>query len=252
MRLPYRFVAPVLQHIQLPLDHRLHGDNANTSFDNAAAQIVAVATHGLERLQIQLFVFALFKKSSQPKPTSRMLGMRSLSQSLRKESLSKEGSTFRISVRTSDISVLEKSPPKDQRTQPQEDQGSSTKRSLNWTRGAKLKQSSAAAVLLNYCVHFNADSTVQIRPLAYRDNITLLLLWSLSRLSPMRSVILSVTARDALIRVLSLSSYFIFISKNPAKQKRGRSLAAASDPHLSDLCGFRSIYSEMTRVTFVS
>lgn len=35
-------------------------------------------------------------------------------------------------------------------------------------------------------------------------------------LSPMRSVILSVTARDALMRALSLSSYFIFISKNPA------------------------------------
>lgn len=32
----------------------------------------------------------------------------------------------------------------------------------------------------------------------------------------MRSVILSVTARDALIKALSLSSYFIFISKNPA------------------------------------
>lgn len=43
----------------------------------------------------------------------------------------------------------------------------------------------------------------------------------------MRSVILSVTARDALMRVLSLSSYFIFISKNPAKQKRGIFLAAA-------------------------
>lgn len=35
-------------------------------------------------------------------------------------------------------------------------------------------------------------------------------------LTPMRSVILSVTARDALMKALSLSSYFIFISKNPA------------------------------------
>lgn len=46
-RLPYRFITPVLQHIQLPLDHRL--DNANTSFENTAAQIIAVVTQSSER-----------------------------------------------------------------------------------------------------------------------------------------------------------------------------------------------------------
>lgn len=40
------------------------------------------------------------------------------------------------------------------------------------------------------------------------------------RCSPMMSVILSVMARDALINVLSLSSYFIFISKNPVIIKK--------------------------------
>lgn len=44
--------------------------------------------------------------------TSRILGMISRSQSFRKVSLSKDGSTFKISVSTSDISVLEKSPPR--------------------------------------------------------------------------------------------------------------------------------------------
>lgn len=48
-----------------------------------------------------------------------MLGMMSRSHSLRKESLSKEGSTFRISVRTSDISVLENSPPEQHITEEQ-------------------------------------------------------------------------------------------------------------------------------------
>lgn len=43
--------------------------------------------------------------------TSRMLGMMSTSHCLRNWSLSKFGSARRISVRTSDISVLEKSPP---------------------------------------------------------------------------------------------------------------------------------------------
>lgn len=37
---------------------------------------------------------------------------------------------------------------------------------------------------------------------------------------PKKSVTLSVTARDALMRALSLSSYFIFISKNPEGNKR--------------------------------
>lgn len=44
-------------------------------------------------------------------PTSRMLGMMSAWHCLRNRSLSKLGSTRRISVRTSDISVLEKRPP---------------------------------------------------------------------------------------------------------------------------------------------
>lgn len=49
--------------------------------------------------------------------TSRMLGMMSFSHCLRNESLSKLGSTFKISVRTSDISVLENKPPmKEQRS----------------------------------------------------------------------------------------------------------------------------------------
>lgn len=46
-------------------------------------------------------------------PTSSIFGMISRSHCLRKESLSKEGSTFKISVSTSDISVFEKSPPWD-------------------------------------------------------------------------------------------------------------------------------------------
>ena len=40
-----------------------------------------------------------------------MLGMMSFSHCLRKASLSKLGSAFRISVNTADISVLEKRPP---------------------------------------------------------------------------------------------------------------------------------------------
>lgn len=56
--------------------------------------------------------------------TSSMLGMISRSHSLRKESLSKEGSTFKISVRTSDISVLENNPPKHQITEAGENQQS--------------------------------------------------------------------------------------------------------------------------------
>lgn len=47
--------------------------------------------------------------------TSRMLGMMSFSHCLRKESLSKVGSAFTISVSTSDISVFEKRPPEDKR-----------------------------------------------------------------------------------------------------------------------------------------
>lgn len=43
--------------------------------------------------------------------TSSMLGMMSFSHCLRKESLSKLGSAFTISVSTSDISVFEKRPP---------------------------------------------------------------------------------------------------------------------------------------------
>lgn len=38
--------------------------------------------------------------------------------------------------------------------------------------------------------------------------------------SPRKSVTLSVTALDALMRELSLSSYFIFISKNPVRNER--------------------------------
>lgn len=37
---------------------------------------------------------------------------------------------------------------------------------------------------------------------------------------PRKSVTLSVTALDALMRELSLSSYFIFISKNPVGNNR--------------------------------
>lgn len=44
--------------------------------------------------------------------TSSMFGIMSRSHCFRKASLSKEGSTFKISVNTSDISVFEKSPPK--------------------------------------------------------------------------------------------------------------------------------------------
>ena len=43
--------------------------------------------------------------------TSSIFGMMSFSHCLRKQSLSKLGSAFRISVSTSDISVLEKRPP---------------------------------------------------------------------------------------------------------------------------------------------
>ena len=44
-------------------------------------------------------------------PTSRTLGMMSFSHCCRKRSLSKAGSTRRISVSTSDISVFENRPP---------------------------------------------------------------------------------------------------------------------------------------------
>lgn len=41
---------------------------------------------------------------------------------------------------------------------------------------------------------------------------------------PKKSVTLSVTALDALTRALSLSSYFIFISKNPVGNNRGKTV----------------------------
>lgn len=104
VRPTYRFITPVLQHLQLPLDHRLHGDNISTSSDEGSGH------SGSELLQIsRRYIFAPFKNL-----TSSMLGIMSLSHSFRKESLSKDGSTFKISVRTSDISVLENSPPKHQ------------------------------------------------------------------------------------------------------------------------------------------
>lgn len=52
--------------------------------------------------------------------------------------------------------------------------------------------------------------------------------------SPRRSVILSVTARDARTRLLSLSSYFIFISKNPAVKERRRAWDSISFTHMED------------------
>lgn len=110
----HRFIAPVLQHIQLPLDHRLQRDSVNTSFKHTHLQ----SSHQLFSIYINYSV----KKNNtrtDAELTSSMLGMMSRSHSLRKESLSKEGSTLRISVRTSDISVLENSPPEQHITEAQ-------------------------------------------------------------------------------------------------------------------------------------
>lgn len=126
-RVTHRFIAPVLQHIQLSLNHSLHRDSANT-FTNTHTQLITALTLPSEgKSEITSQVTA--------EVTSSMLGMISRSHSLRKESLSKEGSTFKISVRTSDISVLENSPPKHQVTDARDHQRNSRafRETLNWS-----------------------------------------------------------------------------------------------------------------------
>ena len=110
--------------------------------------------------------------------TSRILGMMSRSHCRRNKSLSKLGSAFRISVSTSDISVLENRPP----TQTIKEQ-----------------------------TQFNMD---RIRLFFFYFSIGK---EYIKCQVPIRSVTLSVTARVARIKALSLSSYFIFMSKNPVE-----------------------------------
>lgn len=123
-----------------------------------------------------------------------MLGMISFSHCLRKESLSKVGSAFRISVSTSDISVLEKRPPGKQTATSNLDQ--------------KKNRNTSFIVCRQKCL-------IEIK-IMYNINI------NYERSPPRKSVTRSVTALDALTRVLSLSSYFIFISKNPVGNKKER------------------------------
>lgn len=118
--------------------------------------------------------------------TSSMLGMMSFSHCLRKESLSKVGSAFTISVSTSDISVLEKRPPEDKYYEKQ------------------IHKRIHGEQLFIVCHSPEADFKMRRQ-------------WDGAL--PTKSVTRSVTALEALIRALSLSSYFIFISKNPVGNK---------------------------------
>lgn len=116
----------------------------------------------------------------------------SFSHCLRKESLSKVGSAFTISVSTSDISVLEKRPPGKK------------------TEGRKINSRNTFI----YEINSQHEVCLLLSATQWGDST------SYGGALPRKSVTLSVIALDALMRALSLSSYFIFISKNPVGNNR--------------------------------
>lgn len=111
----YSFVTPIFEHLQLSSDHglwnRSTGKTPKRSVQKGIAKSCSYDTKTFDVRRTCPTSVTGEGRRAWYTLTSKMLGIMSLSHCLRKESLSKEGSTFRISVSTSDISVLEKSPP---------------------------------------------------------------------------------------------------------------------------------------------